>query len=398
MSGKENVLLTNKHILLCLESIKNPELDYIKKNFCGAISTDIKDISPDKIVYLYGNIGKIYEKTKETLFEKCKRVNVIKEFSSNYQICEQYNIINIGMVPINIHNMGIYFRNFFNPTKNYFDLIKNKHNFLNLTESNKSGSAFRKGIYLSKVEEKNDGITYNLLRCSSNLDGPTDNFSDIDNEIISQANDACEDFFEEKTHLNHVLAQIYLNSDQGKAKIKAHSDKTKDMPKNGLICFCTFYADLDNKQKSTEDMFDYCYKKTSVLTCLEFKLKKCIEVESLVKTFSITLYPNSMFVIPLSTNRLYTHEIKPSTLRFDMIPIRMGYVIRCSDLYAVFKDGHTYIKEDDKLVKLESTTNDDIKNLRNNYYEENTTVKEKETIYGKVHFSMNEGDYLKPNC
>ena len=66
--------------------------------------------------------------------------------------------------------------------------------------------------------------------------------------------------------LNHVLAQIYYNKSatedqkQTKAKIKAHSDKTKDMPTNGLMAFCTFYDNLNKINKLDTDPFDYGFK------------------------------------------------------------------------------------------------------------------------------------------
>jgi hypothetical protein len=142
-----------------------------------------------------------------------------------------------------------------------------------------------------------------------------------------------------------VLVQIYENKKDErqkeiKARIKAHSDKTKDMPKNGLIAFCSFY-DMPTKRQlkpSKTDRYDWCYKETSVLTSLHFKLKNTVIDESFVKEFSVTLYPNSVFIIPLSTNRLYTHEIKPSVLNIDKIPMRMGYV--CS----LFKFGGSVSK------------------------------------------------------
>ena len=94
--------------------------------------------------------------------------------------------------------MGIYFRNFFDPNINYFNLINDAHQFQTLKESNKQDNAFRKGIYLSQVEEIGDEIKFKLLRCSTNLNGPTDNFRAIDNEIVNQVNTVAESFFEEK--------------------------------------------------------------------------------------------------------------------------------------------------------------------------------------------------------
>jgi hypothetical protein len=200
------------------------------------------------------------------------------------------------------------------------------------------------------------------------------------------------------------LAQIYENSDQGKAKIKAHSDKTKDMPRDGLIAFCTFYesyynnkfnnSELRGVNLSTNDKFDYCYRGTSCLTKLHFRLKHMVE-GNFVKEFSVTLYPNSLFIIPLSTNRIYTHEIRPSTLPIDKLPTRMGYVIRCSKTKAVFRDDNAYIDEDGKCIKLQKITEQNIKELRDLYYEENVT--DNIIDYGNVYYSMNNGDYMKPN-
>ena len=72
----------------------------------------------------------------------------------------------------------------------------------------------------------------------------------------------------------------------------------------------------------------------------------------------------------------------------------MGYVIRCSNLEAVYEDDKTFIKENGQLIRLEQMNNDNMQNLRDDYYKENKT--EKNVNYGKVHFSMNSGDYKKP--
>jgi hypothetical protein len=388
----ENILLKNKHILICPN-----KSEYLEQNFCGTVLTAVIDesiFSPDKIIYLCGDINNIYNSIKEVDFLD---IYVIKNLSTNYNEDHQvYKLIDIGKVPINICDMGIYFPNFFD-SKNYFNLIKNEHEFQTLTESNKLTNAFRKGIYLSKIESTDDILKYNLLRCSSNLNGPTDNFRKTDEEIIDKVNNISQYFFTEKTEFNHVLAQIYINSDKVKAKIKAHSDKTKDITRNGLIAFCTFYDDIEQIKKSNQlkiDGFDFCYKQASVLTKLYFKLKHPENHENLVKQFNITLYPNSVFIIPMSTNRLYTHEIRPSNLSFDKIPTRLGYVIRCSKTKAIFKDNQTYIDMNTELVKLREITDRDMIELRKLYYEENSTDKIIE--YANIDFSMNSGDYIKP--
>ena len=247
------------------------------------------------------------------------------------------------------------------------------------------------------------------MRCSSNLDGATDNFRNTDNEIISRINDTCQYFFEKEIELNHVLAQIYENNvidnNEKKAKIKAHSDKTKDMPIHGLIAFCTFYesyynnaSNASNKMKDTEksktDIFDYQHGNATILTKMRFKLKSTVVSDSLTKEFFVTLYPNYVLVIPLSTNRLYTHEITPSILPIEKIPIRMGYVIRCSKTKAVYKNNQTYIVENDQYTKLELANEPNIKRLKEIYYKENTTS---DLInYGDINFSLNSGDYISP--
>src|SRR5262249_29950946 len=148
---------------------------------------------------------------------------------------------------------------------------------------NKAGQAFRKGIYLSRVQRIDAGVDspsssgtaalrFNLLRGSSNLDGPTDNFRATDHEIVDGVQAVCDAFFEQSAELSHVLAQAYENTAQGKARIKAHSDKTKDMPRYGLIAFCTFSGSYrggrfdpeevgsDLRRSAGSDAFDHLYR------------------------------------------------------------------------------------------------------------------------------------------
>ena len=54
-----------------------------------------------------------------------------------------------------------------------------------------------------------------------------------------------------------------------------------------------------------------------------------------------------MFIMSLEMNRLYTHEICPSCLPMDLIPLRLGYVIRCSKTKAIYKENQTYIIDND---------------------------------------------------
>lgn len=399
----ENKITKDKNILVVLQNAKdiNPELQYLINHFCGSVINEISNNVKEGKIYVCGDIS--------TLTEPSQLIHIIKELSINYDNYNQENstIISLGEVPIIVSNAGVYYRKLF-IDENNFDKIKSEHDFQELTESNKESKALRKGIYLSKVnkevtENGKEAFHYNLLRCSSNLTGPTDNFRDTDTKIITLLNECAQETFELNTDLNHALVQIYENKKKSidsekevKAKIKAHSDKTKDMPQEALIAFCTFYDDSNIEQikPSVTDRFDWCYKQTSALTRLHFKLKKTVDDDSLEKEFTVILYPNSAFIIPLSTNRLYTHEIKPSILGVDQIPIRMGYVVRCSNLEAMHTGDQTYIKENDKHIKLEKMTAELQEGLRNSYYEEN--VSEKMIEYGKINFSMNSGDYEKP--
>jgi len=386
----------SRNLLICHETVNSQELDYIKQNFCGQVFIDTIPFQPIDIehivVYLCGNIEKI--NLSDTNF---KSIFVITNLSTNYTDTntKNYTLIHSGQVPINICDMGVFYRQLFN-VPDFFQRICNEHEFQNLTESNKPSNAFRKGVYLSRVNVGKDGLEFNLLRCSSNLDGPTENFKDSDNEIINSINTVSQQMFENPAECNHVLAQIYRNFYDGvfpkKAKIKAHSDKTKDMPNNGLLAFCTFYDSFKIDNTIKQIGFDYCYKKQSILTKLHFKLK-AVENTNLKKEFTITLFPNSVFIIPLSTNRLYTHSIVPSNLPIEKLPTRMGYVVRCSKTVAVYNN-KTFIKDADKLEPLYQMTPEEARTLKDLYFEENTTTKP--ITYNKFFSSMNKGDYLCP--
>lgn len=202
-----------------------------------------------------------------------------------------------------------------------------------------------------------------------------------------------------------MLAQIYENTvttndasraKEHKAKIRSHSDKTKDMPANGLIAFCTFYSsDIKSYKTKPQDRFNRNFKEGSVLTRLRFKLKNDVHHLPLTKDFSVTLYPNSVLLIPLSTNRLYTHEIAPPTLPVGRFPTRLGYVVRCSKTNAVFRDGATFIRRQGEAdVKLERPVQAGINELKRLYQVENATADMVE--YKDVYFSLNEGDYKRP--
>lgn len=298
----------------------------------------------------------------------------------------------------NVYNLGIYFKNIFE-NKKYFEAILEEHTFQTLTESNKPNNALRKGIYITNVTENNNETTFNLLRCSSNFEGPTDNFRQTDKEIINTITEAANPFFSIPLNLNHVLAQVYYNNldNNKKAKIKEHSDKTKDMDLNGVMVFCTFYnsQELEKLTPSTKDIFDKVYKETSGLTKITFRIKNDVKDTNLPDKFTLKLYPNSALVIPLSTNMLYTHEIIPGSLDASKLPTRMGYVIRCSNVKAVHTDNGTYILNGSERINMVAPYSSGISKLKTLYFLENTTSNL--INYGNTfNFSLNSGDYLKP--
>jgi hypothetical protein len=414
---KENILLTNKHVLLCVNPTitdsNKEEFEYLKNNFCGIVFSDYDAFknycsltkstnstgSSNVIFYLCGDTKQILS---DVDYFNDKLIYIIHNYSYNYGSVLDYLGLDIILcsslqVPINVHNVGVYFRKFLDRTKDYFNLISSEHQFQVLTESNKPSNAFRKGIYLTDIQEDQDKIKFRLLRCSSNLGGPTDNFRTTDREVINKVNELAEHFFETKTELNHVLAQIYENKiiDNGnktvekKAKIKDHSDKTKDMPRNGLIAFCTFYK--TNEIGEPHGRFDSKNKyDDNALTRLRFRLKNPTSYPELVEKFDVVLQPNSVFIISLLMNRLYTHEIIPSYLPINKIPTRMGYVIRCSKTEATFENDQTYIND----IPLIEPNPDSTKELKDLYYAENATT---DIInYPKMYFSLNKGDYMKP--
>ncbi|SPT60180.1 Uncharacterised protein [Actinomadura madurae] len=357
-----------------------------------------------KTVYLCGDVSGI----SVGQLRAAARVFVIRELSDGY--CEDVNepwpLVELGQVPIRVHGVGVYYRRFFDPGADHFNLIRTEHAFQSLTESTKPGTAHRSGIYLTPVTRNGDELHFRLLRCSTNLSGPTESFRPTDTHIVETLNREAAAVFRNHAPLNHVLAQIYHNTPatterrQSKAKISAHADKTKDMPVNGIMAFCTFYDGLDKLRPLSEDPFDYGVKNASGLTKLRFRLKDTTENrlgDTLPSQFTLTLYPGSVFFMPLSTNRLYTHEIRPSALDAESLPTRLGYVVRCSNAEAVHKDGHTFLKLDGDLVRLEPPTPAGMDELRRLYAEENKSSSFID--YGdEFLFSMNKGDYVAPRA
>ncbi|MEU1815883.1 hypothetical protein ABZ543_11880 [Streptomyces roseifaciens] len=383
--------------------------DDLIRDFFGPTITpeDLASGSSDlaqKTVYLCGDISGISSRQ----LHAADRVFVIRDLSHGYHedADNPWTLVELGRVPIRVHGVGVYYRRFFGLGADHFGQIRAEHAFQSLTESTKPGTAHRSGIYLTPVTRNGDELHFRLLRCSTNLSGPTESFRPTDTRIVGALNREAAAVFRNQAPLNHVLAQTYHNTlataerKQSKAKISAHADKTKDMPVNGIMAFCTFYDQLDKLQPLAEDAFDYGVRGASGLTKLHFRLKEPIEERdgiALPPQFTLTLYPGSVFFMPLSTNRLYTHEIRPSALDAELLPTRLGYVVRCSSTEAVHKNGHTFLKAAGDLVKLELPTPAGMNELRRLYAEENRTSSFID--YGdEFLFSMNTGDYLAPRA
>ncbi|MGW6706090.1 hypothetical protein ACWGDE_14530 [Streptomyces sp. NPDC054956] len=377
------------------------------RDFFGSVITpeDLDSGAPDlahKTVYLCGDVSGI----SGDRLRAAARVFVVRELSHGYDedVDAPWALVGLGRVPLRVHGVGVYYRRFFGLDADHFGRIGAEHAFQSLTESNKPGTAHRSGIYLTPVTPNGDELHFRLLRCSTNLSGPTENFGPTDTRIVEDLNREAAAVFRNQAPLNHVLAQIYHNTlatagrKQSKAKISAHADKTKDMPVNGVMAFCTFYDRLDELRPLAEDAFDYGVKGASGLTRLHFRLKDAVEERdglALPAHFTLTLYPGSVFFMPLSTNRLYTHEIRPSGLDAELLPTRLGYVVRCSSAEAVHKNDRTFLKAGGELVELGPPTPDGTDELRRLYAEENRTSSFID--YGdRFLFSMNTGDYVAP--
>jgi hypothetical protein len=398
-------ILDANNILIALSTLEDKGLI---KDFCGSVII-VDDLSSglpsfsQKTVYLCGDVSRV----SGLNLTAAERIFVIRELSHGYNEDDgkTWALVDLGQVPILVHGVGVYYRRFFDPGSDHFNRICTEHAFQSLTESTKPGKAHRTGIYLTPVKQDGEELHFRLLRCSTNLSGPTENFRVNDRRIVDALNQEAAFIFQNQAPLNHVLAQIYHNTSaaaapkQSKARISAHADKTKDMPINGIMAFCTFYDQLDKLRPLTkDDAFDYGYKGTSGLTRLRFRLKEPVVERpgcALPTQFTLTLYPNSVFFMPLSTNRLYTHEIQSPALDAELLPTRLGYVVRCSSAEAVHKNGHTFLKMDGKLVKLAPPTLEGMNELRKLYAEENKT--QAFIDYGdKFLFSMNTGDYIAP--
>ncbi|MFJ1804420.1 hypothetical protein [Streptomyces sp. NPDC088180] len=125
---------------------------------------------------------------------------VFRELSHGYHEDgdEPWPVIGLGRVPVRVHGVGVYYRRFFGRDDDHFEAIRTEHAFQSLTESTKPGTAHHSGIYLTPVTRNGDELRFRLLRCSTNLSGPTESFRPTDRRMGShsdQALDLADDSF-----------------------------------------------------------------------------------------------------------------------------------------------------------------------------------------------------------
>lgn len=384
--------------------VLSPPGDDALAEFAGVVVTDPARGLPDlagKAVYLAGDLTR----AAGLDLSAAARVLVIRDGAHDpfAQQPSPWPVVGPGRAPIRVHGLGVYYRGFFDPAVDHVERIRGEHSFQSLTESTKPGTAHRTGIYLTPVTQADDGLHFHLLRCSTNLSGPTDDFRATDRAIVDALNREAALVFSGAAPLNHVLAQLYHNTPaaaekkQAKARISSHADKTKDMPADGIMAFCTFYEPLDRLAPIAGDRFDRGHRRITGLTRLRFRRKQAAADEGTEgpEQFTITLYPNSVFFMPLATNRHYTHEIVPSELDAALLPTRLGYVVRCSKTAAVHADGRTFLLQHGQRVPLAPPTQEGMRELRRLYAEENRTTSHIDYGDGFT-FSMNAGDYQAP--
>lgn len=386
-------LLESSYVLI---SLNNPDGAPPVEGFFGAVCTDPAELPElaGKTVYLCGDLSGVAALD----LSRAARVRVIRGHARGDEDGGDgaWPRVDLAELPLRVHGVGVLFRRFFDPEGDFFHRVQREHSFQSLTESNKPGRAHRTGIYLSPVHREGDALRFRLLRCSTNLSGPTESFRATDRHIVDALNQEAAQLFEGAAPLNHVLAQIYHNTPanaekkQAKARISLHADKTKDMPGDGIMAFCTFYDHPVSQDPPPGDEGP-----SSGLTTLRFRLKEEATPGPLPAQFTVTLHPNSVFFMPLSTNRLYTHEIRPAELDAAKLPTRLGYVVRCSKTEAVHEDGRTFLLRDGQRIPLEDPTPEGMAELREVYAQENRSSGFID--YGdRFRFSMNQGDYLAP--
>jgi hypothetical protein len=378
-------------------------LEDLRDTFAGVVITSAtQDLSAGEgyTTYVVGDV-----------LESCTQLGLspllvlaVEGYCSNYDGCVT---VPLGQVPIHIQGIGVLYPQFFTKDAGMYEQLTAAHTFQTLKEGSKPSVSYRRGIYITRVSETERGTEFKLLRCSTNLGGPTDNVRPVDDVILSVVNDLRVRNFPVSAELNHVLAQEYHNciaDDSGKmvkASISAHSDKTSDMPKDAAMAFVTFYdwkgVSPPSCVTTKPDSYDALYKgKTCIYTRLLWRLKDGVEPSATHPAeVSVVLPPGSVLLVSLAVNRLYTHETRPSVLPVDKIPTRLSYVVRSSKTVAVHRDEGTFIKTADGTFEpMRAPTAHDLDFIREKYVLENKSVEDMD--YGAIMFSMNDGDYLCP--
>ncbi|WP_193365939.1 MULTISPECIES: hypothetical protein [Kitasatospora] len=399
------------HLLIAPARLREDET---VRRFLGTVLTperlaaDPPDLT-GRTVYLHGAEAAEAAEAAEKSLRAAERVYAVRESDEPGDPGDPAGpggppraVIGPGRVPLRVGDgAGVYYRRFFDPADDHYGRIRAEHAFQSLTESTKPGSAHRSGIYLTPVTRDGDDLHFRLLRCSTNLSGPTEGFRATDTRIVDALNREAAAVLRGHAPLNHVLAQVYRNTrataerKQAKARISAHADKTKDMPANGVLAFCTFYDRTEGLLPLAEDPYDLGVRGVSALTRLRFRPKEEPAAGTAGGGFTVTLHPGSVLLVPLSTNRRHTHEIRPSALPADLLPTRLGYVVRCSAAEAVHRDGRTYLKTPAGPAELRPPTQDGMDELRRLYAEENRSTAPVD-YGGRFPFSMNAGDYTAP--
>lgn len=407
-----------------LGGTKDSRYARLRESFFGVRRPYLGVKDRDATIYLFDSLSEamaIVKKAFSSLSERDFKIKlcVIEELAFGLEAldpCDGWldiRRISMGQVPQAIcpsfKELGVFFPCLYEDQATRFGDIEAAHGFQVLRESTKPTPAHRKGIYMTPVAREGEDLRFRLLRCSTNLEGPTDSLRAPDLGILDDLNARVPGLFAKPMAFNHVLAQIYYNKkEEGKdrkARIGDHSDKTKDMPSTGLMAFVTLYRDDEIfrslvPKPEVGGPYDLFYKKATALTRLRFRRKKGLtDSTGLPPTFEVPLYPGSVFMIALDTNRLYTHEIVPSNLPVEHLPTRMGYVVRCSDQEALWKrsEDQVYLvdkKDGTRLYPLSPPTPCKEEALKEAYRMENRLTDR--VCYGEVDFSFNQGDYLKP--
>ena len=395
-----------KSALVCLDAKFLPSwFEEISAQFFGAVVASTADLSHITVCNPVFLAGDVEASLPLVLAFVSKDVVFCVEDASVNRPAGWSAFVSRGQLPRAVPGIGVFYPSYFGWSRQYrgrdfFSEFSAHHVASILTESNKVSTSYRRGVYITRVSPVEDGSEFRLLRCSTNFSSPTENCRPVDDDIIEAVNTIARHNYDGAAEFNHVLAQVYTNSTVGgkdkKARIPDHSDKTKDMPRDALMAFVSFYQ-FDPAVKYNWNGDDVLYGDTSALTCLVWK-----EKGGAGRRVSVTLSPGSVLLVDMDTNRLWTHEIRPSMLPVAKLPTRLGYVVRCSKTMAVHTaDGRTCIvSADGSGVEMRAPTREDMAELKAQYARENATpevITYTSATHGDiVPYSMNAGDYMRP--